>query len=223
MKIKYHRLIVIWMLSIIVLGGCAPSRQLVFSELQPHEIKSGANVVSLSGLSFELEIDNSEWKDNFEEGTKQRMRDQLTARLHEKGLRTTENGPASYSLKGRVVAKETLTHNPWAIPAWMITIGLMPIGPFIGSTMPMFDIAQQVVADIVVIELPANSEILVRQYNESINYTVNGFKYNIERGDRELAALEDRTMGKIAFDVEDAIERSRQDSAAVSDSKAPQR
>jgi hypothetical protein len=80
----------------------------------------------------------------------------------------------------------------------------------------MNDVDQQVVADIVVIEVSANSEILRRQYNESKNFTVNETKTAFERLNRELSALADQTMGKIAFDVADAIEKSRLDSAAAS-------
>jgi len=155
--------------------GCAPKRQLGFSSIKKN-YQENNNTVTIKDVTINVQVENTDFSEEFSPDARQIFEGRLKERLLEQNLAVVYHDDAKYRLSGNILIKEDCGYNGLVVPAFIVGIGLFPVGLFIMAAIPYNDLNDTISADMTLVKTDSGEVLFKKVFSNEFDGSVNGYQ-----------------------------------------------
>lgn len=163
-------------LMFFLLTGCSMQRKIGFTPIQTRQANETFQKIRTQNFNFEVVIDNSENAAELNpDETEKLLHDRLKNRLVASNLMPVADQDAQYDLSGKLIMKETQSYNGLVVPAFIVGLGLFPVGLFIMPAIPYNDYDHETTTSILLKDINSGEVLLQKAFSKKNSESISGY------------------------------------------------
>jgi hypothetical protein len=209
LKKDYSKILILFLSTLLVLAGCAPTltRNFGFSP-NTYATGGGGELTSVSVQDFEIIFATTLKYKNDPQETSSILKTKLQEQLLVRNLNPVTEGNAAYNLSGELHLSEKDSVNGWIVPSIIVGIGLYPIGLIIMCAFPATDLDYKTMTNMNLLHTDSGRVVLTKTTENNENISANSWQLNIKKPDSKINSTFVRNTERAIYEIADEISKA---------------